>query len=400
LADKVSSVFVPAVLLISAVTFIGWYFLAPTSSDIPQFTRALINTVAVLVIACPCAMGLATPTAVTVGIGKGAKLGMLFKSSEALERAGRITTILVDKTGTITQGRPTVTDVRSARAEDELLVLAASAEKGSEHPIGQAIVAEAERRGLSIQVPDRFEARAGGGVVAQVDSQQVIIGNLDLMSSEGIHPDGMVSELEALQAQAKTAVGVAVDGQIAGLIAVTDSVKEGSVEAISTLKQMGLKVKMVSGDNLETASAIARQVGISEGNVLAEVRPADKADRVRELQADGRPVAMVGDGINDAPALAQANVGIAIGTGTDVAIAAAPVTLMGGDLRSLPRAIQLSRTTLRVIKQNLFWAFFYNVLLIPAAALGRLNPMLAAGAMAFSSIAVVLNSLRLRRLRI
>jgi Cu+-exporting ATPase len=400
LADKVSAVFVPAVLLVSALTFIGWYFLAPASADTPQFTRALINTVAVLVIACPCAMGLATPTAVTVGIGKGARFGMLFKSSEALERAGRVTTVLLDKTGTITEGQPAVTDVHSVQVEDELLGLAASAERGSEHPIGQAIVLEAESRGIPLQAAERFEARAGGGVIALIDSQQVVIGNLELMSSEGIHADGMLSELERLEGEAKTAVGVAVNGQIEGLIAVADSIKPGSAEAIASLRDMDLEVKMISGDNLKTAEAIAAQVGISDDNVLANVRPADKAERVQKLQVSGLPVAMVGDGINDAPALAQANVGIAIGTGTDVAIAAAPVTLLGGDLRSLPRAIRLSRSTLRVIKQNLFWAFVYNVLLIPAAALGRLNPMLAAGAMAFSSIAVVLNSLRLRRMRI
>jgi Cu+-exporting ATPase len=401
LADKVSSVFVPAVLSIAALTFVLWMFVAPPASDGSQFTRAFLNTIAVLVIACPCAMGLATPTAITVGIGKGAGMGILFKSSEALERAGSVKVVLLDKTGTITRGQPAVTDIRMNGVENEMLRLAASAELGSEHPVGQAIVAEAEARGLELSSPDRFEALPGAGISAYVGDTRVLIGNPELLRENGIALDGLAQQFETYQSQAKTAVAVAIEGEIAGLLAISDEIKDGSVEGIRTLKRMGLEVKMVSGDNRHTAAAIAKQVGL-EGtdSYLAEVRPADKAGQVEMLQQDGEPVAMVGDGINDAPALAAADVGIAIGTGADVAIAAAPVTLLGGDLRILPRAIQLSRSTLRVIKQNLFWAFFYNVLLIPMAALGRLNPMLAAGAMAFSSVAVVVNSLRLSRMKI
>lgn len=401
LADRVSSVFVPAILSVALLTFLGWMLLAPPDPATSQFTRALINTVAVLVIACPCAMGLATPTAITVAIGKGARMGILFKSSEAMERAGRLETVVLDKTGTVTAGRPTVTDLALnglPATEEELLAWAGSAERGSEHPLGQAILAEAERRGVVLQAADRFEAKAGGGVVATVAGRRVMVGNREFLASEGVSLDGLTQLESGLQSDARTVVGVAADGQLAGLLAIADSVKEGSAEAIRQLEAMGLQVMLLSGDNRQVAESIAGQVGIAPHNVLAEVRPAEKARTIRQLQEDGRPVMMVGDGINDAPALAQANVGVAIGTGTDVAIAAAPVTLMSGDLRLLPRAIRLSRATLRVIKENLFWAFFYNVLLVPSAALGRLNPMLAAGAMAFSSIAVVLNSLRLRRM--
>ena len=404
LADKISSVFVPAVLPVAALTFIAWYFFAPPSPELPQFTRALISTVAVLVIACPCAMGLATPTAVTVGLGKGARFGILFRSSDALERTGRVSTVVLDKTGTITRGQPALTKILSNGTgikEAELLRIAASAELGSEHPIGEAIVAEARARGLLPQPADRFEALPGGGVLAQVGAQRVLVGNFKLIQDQGVSTDGLADQFAELEAAAETAVGVAVDGKLAGILAVADQLKEGSRQAIEELKQMGLRVMLLSGDNRRTASAIGRQVGLFDSeDVLAEVRPAEKAEQVRLLQADGNQIAMVGDGINDAPALAEASVGIAIGTGTDVAIAAAPVTLMSGDLRVLPRAIRLSRITLRVIKQNLFWAFFYNTLLIPLAALGQLSPMLAAAAMAFSSIAVVSNSLRLRRMRI
>ena len=401
LADRVSAVFVPAVLAIAALTFVGWYFIAAPVPEVSQFTRALINTVAVLVIACPCAMGLATPAAVTVGIGKGARLGILFKSSEALEKAGAIQVVLLDKTGTLTYGRPAVTDVRARFAEERLLRTAASAEMGSEHPVGQAIVAEAKARGLELATPERFEAHPGAGVIAQIAGERVLVGTAELLLEHGVALDGFGGEFEALQAEAKTAVAVAVDGEVAGLLAVSDEVKEGSKAGVAALQDMGLEVKIVSGDNLQTAAAIARQVGlVGEDSYLAEVHPAEKAEQVAEVQGNGKQVAMVGDGINDAPALAAADVGIAIGTGADVAIAAAPITLMGGDLRLVSRAIRLSRATLRVIKQNLFWAFFYNVLLIPMAALGRLDPMLAAGAMAFSSVAVVANSLRLRGLKV
>ncbi len=406
LADRVSAIFVPLVVAVALITLAIW--LGVTGEFAPSFVRMI----AVLVIACPCAMGLATPTAIMVGLGKGAENGVLFRSSAALERAHKLTAIVLDKTGTLTRGEPSVTDVVTAdgMAEDALLRLAASVERMSEHPLGEAIVRAAHERALpSLNVQD-FSALTGQGVQAQVDGQAVLLGTATLMAEHGVVLNGLVEAAERLQREAKTAIWVAVEGQARGLIALADTIKEGSAEAVQRLHELGLLVVMMTGDNRITAEAIAREVGIDR--VFAQVMPAEKADYVRRLQEEGHSVGMVGDGINDAPALAQADVGIALGTGTDVAMETADVTLISGDLRGVVRAIALSRKTVRAIKENLFWAFAYNVILIPVAAgilapfswappiLRQLHPILAAMAMAFSDVFVIGNSLRLRNVKL
>ena len=402
-ADKISAYFVPAVIAVATLTFFVWYVWA----DPGNFTRALVNFVAVLVIACPCAMGLATPTSIMVGTGKGAERGILIKGGEYLELAHKLNAVVLDKTGTITRGEPVLTDVaplaagleRDGRAALHVLRLAGSAEAGSEHPLGQAIVQAARERGLTLDPVSAFEAIPGQGIRAQVNGQQVLVGNRRLFAESGIDVTQAEPHVARLEEQGKTAMIVAVDGRPVGVVAVADTVKEGSAEAIRELQRMGIEVYMLTGDNRRTAAAIARQVGIDEAHTLAEVLPQQKADKVKELQARGKTVGMVGDGINDAPALVTADVGFAIGTGTDVAIESADITLMRGDLMGVVDSIRLSRATIRNVYQNLFWAFFYNTVGIPVAAAGFLSPVLAGGAMAFSSVSVVSNALRLRRFR-
>jgi len=392
LADRISAIFVPAVLGLAVLTFLGW--LATGHG----FGQALVPAIAVLVIACPCALGLATPTAIMVGTGRGAGMGILIKGGQSLERIRALTTVLLDKTGTVTEGKPRVTDILAAAdwAVDEVLRLAAGVERASEHPLGAAVVREAEARGLPLPLtPTIFRSITGGGVQATVDVYDVLIGSRRLLSENGIVTTSHATEVDALEAAAKTALLVAIDGRLAGIIAVADTIKDGAREAVASLHALGLQVGLVTGDNARTAAAIARQAGIEQ--VVAEVRPEEKAAEVARLQALGQVVAMVGDGINDAPALVTADVGVAMGTGTDIAMAAADITLVRGDLRAVPEAIALSRATMRTIKQNLFWAFIYNVLLIPLAAFGVVNPIFAAASMALSSVSVIANSLRLGR---
>ncbi|MHB8890843.1 MAG: heavy metal translocating P-type ATPase [Candidatus Limnocylindrales bacterium] len=401
LADRISEIFVPAVLAVAALTFAIWFVFGPE----PRVTLALTAFIGVVIIACPCAMGLATPTAIMVGTGKGAEAGILVRGGEALEAAGRIDTVVMDKTGTLTLGKPAVVSVVAADGftQERVLDLAASLETGSEHPLGEAIVRRARETEMGFAKAEAFEAIVGRGVVGRIDGAEVVAGSRRLMTERGVDLSMLAPAADAAAAEGGTIVFVAVDGAAAGLVAISDPVKAESAEAVRDLRASGLDVWLLTGDARVTAEAVARQVGIPADHVIAEVLPADKDATIERLQAAGHRVAMVGDGINDAPALARADLGVAIGTGADVAIEASDITLVGGDPRLVGSAIALSRATIRVIRQNLFWAFAYNVLLIPIAmgvlypTLGiTLNPALAAGAMALSSVSVVTNSLRLR----
>ncbi len=408
-ADLVSAYFVPIVLMLAIATFVVWYDFGPA----PAFLLALLNTVAVLIIACPCAMGLATPTAIMVGVGKGAENGILIRDAESLETARKINTVIFDKTGTLTNGKPVVTDVvvgvserRSVgKSENKnLLQLAASLEKGSEHSLAEAIINKADEEKVILSKVEKFKAIPGHGVEGTVGKEKVVLGNRKLMEKEGIKINDLELKIEELEGQGKTVMMLAGNGKILGLIAVADTLKESSKEGVKRLQQLGIEVAMITGDNKRTAAAIAKQAGITK--VLAEVLPDRKESEVRKIQSEGKVVAMVGDGINDAPALAAANVGIAMGTGTDVAIEAADITLINKDLASVAAAVELSRKTMRTIKMNLFWAFGYNVILIPVA-MGvlypffqiLLNPIFASAAMALSSVSVVSNSLLLKRVK-
>ncbi len=389
LADQVSSIFVPIVISVAVITFIVWYFFIPnpSGSSTSTLTRALIDAVAVLVVACPCAMGLATPTAIMVGTGKGAQNGILFRSSDALEHAQKINLVVLDKTGTLTRGQPVITDIfllDHKYSEQQILQLAASVERVSEHPVGSAIMAEAGNRGIELLEPSKFVSTPGKGVSAQIGDHTISIGNQRMLEDVSDLTVDYQKLIAAYQTQGKTTLLVSIDHSLAALIAVADVLKESSIEAVKNLQSMGFEVAILTGDNKQTAQVIANQVGVTR--IIADILPDGKANEIKKLQDQGFKVAMVGDGVNDAPALAQADLGMAIGTGTDIAIASAPITLINGDLRGVVKAIQLSRKTLRTIKQNLFWAFFYNIILIPAAAFGLMNPMLSAGAMAFSSV--------------
>ncbi|MGL5231831.1 MAG: heavy metal translocating P-type ATPase [Fusobacteriaceae bacterium] len=400
LADIISGYFVPVVIILAILSGIGWYI---ATKDV-EF--ALTIFISVLVIACPCALGLATPTAIMIGTGKGAEYGVLIKSGVALESAHKVQTIIFDKTGTITEGKPKVTDilVEDTITSEELLIIAASAEKGSEHPLGEAIVEEANKRNMILKKVDAFIASPGYGIKVQIEGKEIILGNKKLMDKNNIELKSIEIRSNTLATEGKTPMFISIDGKIAGIIAVADTVKENSKKAIEILHKMGIEVVMITGDNKETAKAIALQVGIDR--VLSEVLPKDKALEVKKLQEEGKKVAMVGDGINDSPALAQADVGIAIGSGTDVAIESADIVLMRSDLMDVPTAIKLSRETIKNIKQNLFWAFGYNILGIPVA-MGvlhlfggpLLSPMIAGGAMSISSVSVVTNALRLKRFK-
>ena len=392
LADRIASVFVPAVIGGAIACFLAWMLLGGG-----EFTRALTNCIAVLVIACPCALGLATPTAIIVGTGVAASHGILIRNAESLERARKLTTIVLDKTGTVTEGKPAVSDVipLAPATREHLLLFAAAVERLSEHPLAEAIVENARRSLSAIPGADEFRSETGLGVAGVVEGRAVIAGNAQMMNDHSIDVSALADQAERLSSDGKSLLFVAVDGAVFGVIGIADRIKPSSQEAVEKLRRMGIDLVMVTGDNERTARAVAAQAGITK--VFAGVLPGAKADHVRRLQEQGRTVAMVGDGINDAPALAQADVGIALGTGTDIAMEAADITLMNGDLATIELAIELSSRTLSTIRQNLFWAFFYNVIAIPLAALGLLNPAIAAGAMALSSVSVVGNSLRLRR---
>ncbi|WP_096186281.1 heavy metal translocating P-type ATPase [Evansella halocellulosilytica] len=402
IVDVISAYFVPAVVIIALIAAVVWYFIGPD----PALIFSLTTFIAVLIIACPCALGLATPTAIMVGTEKGAENGVLIKDAESLEKAHKTNIVVLDKTGTITEGKPQLTDVNvlSGWKEEELLRIAASVETVSEHPLGEAIVQAAKDRNLSLSEPGEFNSVTGQGIKAIVEDKEVLIGNMKLMKENGIENLEAVRQADQLADDGKTPMYIAIDGECAGVIAVADTVKKDSVRAIKEMKKMGLEVVMLTGDHYKTAAAIARETGVDR--FIAEVMPEDKANEIKQLQEEGNIVAMVGDGINDAPALAQADVGIAIGTGTDVAMETANITLMRGDIMSVVTALRLSKSTMRMIWQNLGWAFGYNIVLIPVAA-GMLypffgillNPMLAGAAMAFSSVSVVLNTLRLRRFK-
>ncbi|WP_141432571.1 heavy metal translocating P-type ATPase [Bacillus sp. 03113] len=394
LADTISGIFVPIVVGIAVATFLIWYLLVSPG----DFAESLEKLIAVLVIACPCALGLATPTSIMAGSGRAAEFGILFKGGEHLEMTHRINTVILDKTGTVTNGAPVLTDVITESNEAEFLSLVGSAEKQSEHPLAQAIVEGIKEKNINFQNVSEFESIPGFGIKAAVDGKEILVGTRRLMKKYDVNIEHILSSMDSLEKQGKTAMLVAIDGSYAGMIAVADTIKPTSTEAIKRLKEMGLDVIMITGDNKQTAQAIAEQAGIE--HVIAEVLPEGKAEEVKKLQQQGKKVAMVGDGINDAPALAIADIGMAIGTGTDVAMEAADITLIRGDLNSIADAIFMSKKTILNIRQNLFWAFAYNALGIPVAALGFLAPWLAGAAMAFSSVSVVLNALRLQRVKL
>jgi P-type Cu+ transporter len=393
-ADQISGIFVPIVVAIAVVTFLVWYFLI-TPGD---FASSLETAIAVLVIACPCALGLATPTSIMVGTGKGAENGILFKGGEHLEATHKINAIVLDKTGTITKGKPSVTDIEIFGEEEKILKYLVSAEKSSEHPLAEAVVEYGSANNIEVLPVDQFSAIPGHGIEAIINGEKVLVGTRKLMKQTGVVFDRYEDQLEKLETEGKTAMLIAIDNKVNGIVAVADTVKETAKKAIEELKSMGIEVYMLTGDNKRTAHAIASQVGVE--NVIAEVLPEEKAKHVKELQLKGKKVAMVGDGINDAPALALADIGIAIGTGTDVAIEAADVTILGGELTLIPKAISLSKKTMQNIRQNLFWALAYNSAGIPIAAMGLLAPWVAGAAMAFSSVSVVTNSLRLKRIKL